>query len=312
VNNKPPKYVLLVFLAILAMTGFGIGQQLYKPKLDTANINALAIDAQNLGVSPIPKIIDGSQEPKTKAKNIILIDADSKHLMYGLGARDKVQIASITKVMTALVAYEQKNLDEVVTIEAGDCNVIGSKIGIKAGDRIKTGELLKALLIKSGNDTAKALARTSAGNEEEFVRLMNEKALSIGLNDTRYMDPHGLSAEAYSTPFDQAILFSYVLKIDKLKEIMSTDKTTIVNEDGIEYELENSNRLITDKLKYEGAIAGKTGFTFEAGHSLVAAANRNGHTLISVVLNTFSNTNEASAQETAKLLDWGFDNFIWE
>jgi D-alanyl-D-alanine carboxypeptidase len=312
VNNKPPKYILIVFLAILAMTGFGIGQQIYKPKLNASNINALAIDANNLGVAPIPRIKDISQEPKTKAKNIILIDADSKHLMFGLGAREKVQIASITKVMTALVVYEQKNLDEVVTIEASDSNVIGSKIGIKSGDRIKIGELLRALLIKSGNDTAKALARITTGSEEAFVELMNEKAHSIGLNDTHYMDPHGLSAEAYSTPFDQAILFSYVLKIDKLKEIMSTDKTVIKNEDGVEYELENSNRLITDKLKYEGAIAGKTGFTFEAGHSLVAAANRNGHTLISVVLNTISNTNEASAQETAKLLDWGFDNFVWE
>lgn len=313
--NKPsqsiPRYLIVIFIAILALTGFGIGQQLYKPELKPAVLGAATAGDSEISVNNIPTIKDGSLDPKVRAKYAILLDASSKYMMYGLRAHDRVPIASITKVMTSIVVQANKNLDEVVTVQPEDVDVIGSKVGLRAGDKLKISELLRGMLMKSGNDTAKVLARATGGTEENFVKMMNDKVAELGLKDTQYKDPHGLSSEAYSTPFDQAIIYSYALSIDTLREIMSTDHAIITTEDEKEFDLENSNRLITEQLNYDGAIAGKTGFTLEAGHSLVTAAQRDGHMLISVVLHTTYDTNDASARETARLLDWGFNNFEW-
>lgn len=314
-NKQPfPKYLIVVFALILAIVGFGIGQKIYKPDnlptvLGTSDTD---ISSQTVSVAQIPVIKDGSLDPNCRAKNIILLDADSKYMMYGKGAHSQVSIASITKLMTAILVVESGKLDDTVTIEYNDINVIGSKIGYKTDEKIKVSEVLKSLLMNSGNDAANVLARTIGGSSDEFVKKMNAKTTELGLTNTKYTDPHGLSSQSYSTAFDQAVILSYALNIPKIREVISSSEGTAVSEDGTVHELKNSNRLITDELKYDGAIGGKTGYTVEAGHSLASAARRDSHTLISVVLNTDYSTNDASAQETAKLLDWGFENFEWK
>jgi D-alanyl-D-alanine carboxypeptidase (penicillin-binding protein 5/6) len=134
----------------------------------------------------------------------------------------------------------------------------------------------------------------------------------LNLLKTSYADPHGLSDQSLSSAFDQSILLSYALNYPKFKEIISTPQVTVTAEDGRTHDLVNSNRLITDDMRTDYVIGGKTGFTLEAGHSLACAASKDGHTLISVVLNTVESTNTASAKETKKLLEWGFSNYIWK
>lgn len=311
-RQSMPKYILAIFIIIIAIIGFGIGQKIYKNNLFPTNSTIVSpnLSGEPIDVKPVPTIKENSPDPNIKASNIILLDADSKYMLYGNGAHEKVPIASITKLMTALIVADMGKND-IVTIESQDINVIGSKIGLEVGEKIKTQELLKGLLIQSGNDTAITLARSTAGSLPAFVDLMNKKASDLGLHDTHYVDPHGLSPDGYSSPFDQAIILSYALNTATIYDIIKTNETTIKAETGQVHELKNSNRLVTDELHYDGVIGGKTGFTVEAGHSLATAAKRDDHTLISVILHTDSNALDASARETAKLLDWGFSNFEW-
>lgn len=313
-RNHYPKILLAIFVAILAIIGFGIGQTVYSPKLNSSKTTiANASDLMKINVAPVPVIKDKESKPNMYANNYVLIDADSKIIMYGRGTRDRVAIASITKVMTAIITLENGDIKKEVDINASDINVTGSKLGLVKGERITTENLLRGLLVKSGNDCAKALARTTFNNADAFINRMNQKAKELGLEDTKYLDPHGLSQDAFSSAYDQAILFSYALKNDEFKKIISTSETTITSTDGqYNHQIKNSNRLLTDEMHFDGIIGGKTGFTFEAGHSLASAAQRDGHTLISVVLKTKSNALEASAEESNKLLSWGFDNFSWQ
>jgi len=308
-----PRYLIVIFAIILAIAGFGIGQFFYKPGTLSKALNPVDNEPlkYNIEIASIPVLKPNATQPKINAKNIILLDSGSKFLMFGQGAHDRTPIASITKLMTGIVTSENKKFNDIVTIEQSDIDVIGSKIGLETGEKVKVSELMKGMLIKSGNDCANALARTTGGSEKAFVELMNKKVAELGLKNTHYADPHGLSADGYSTAFDQATVLSYTLNISKIKEIISTSETIVTAETGEQHELKNSNRLITDELPYEGAIGGKTGFTLEAGHSLAVAAERDGHTLIAVVLNTSYSTNDASAIEASKLLDWGFANFDW-
>jgi D-alanyl-D-alanine carboxypeptidase len=172
------------------------------------------------------------------------------------------------------------------------------------------------MLIKSGNDAAYALAEyyssDGSGNVEAFVKLMNDKAYDLGMYDTHYEDPAGLDTTGYSSAQDLFTITKYALKYKQFAEIVSTPKTVVTSTDGsIFHQLDNSNRLVGE-YNYMGAIGVKTGYMPEAGHCLVGAAKRDGHTLIVVILQTNADTATASADEARKLLDWGWQNIIWE
>lgn len=308
-----PKILLAVFLAILAIIGFGIGQAIYSPKASGGNSLSSIGDLIKVNFTQIPVAKDKNAKANILANNYILLDAESKVTMTARGARDRVPIASITKVMTAIITIENADMKKVVTIEQSDVDVTGSKIGLVKGEQITIENLLNGLMVKSGNDCAQALSRAVFGNQNNFIEKMNQKAKGLRLTDTKYLDPHGLSQEAYSSAYDQAILFSYALKNQKFKKLIGTSEVEIASTDNrYKHKIENSNRLVTQEMHFSGIIGGKTGFTFEAGHSLVSAAQRDDHTLISVILKTKASTNEASAEETSKLLSWGFDNFTWQ
>jgi D-alanyl-D-alanine carboxypeptidase len=164
----------------------------------------------------------------------------------------------------------------------------------------------------SANDAAVALA-THKYSLEDFVVLMNQKADSIGMKDTRFKDPSGLEDEGLSSAYDMGLLLSYCLKNPVISQIIRTPEKTIYNLDrSKEYRLENSNRLVKEEMYLKGIIGGKTGFTPEAGHILATAASRDGHTLIAVIINTHLNTKEASALAARDLLNWGFANWEWK
>jgi len=313
-SHSIPRYLWIIFVVILCLVTYGAWQRLRIPtsgevKGSSDQSNAVA----KISVLPMPVAIDGQSTPDIYAKNLILLDNTTKYPLFAKDDTEQVPIASITKVMTAILTIESDRLDEVITITNEDISVDGSKIGLVAGEEIKVSELLKGLLIQSGNDCAMALARTIGdGSVELFVSKMNIKAAELNLLKTQYADPHGLSDQSRSSAFDQSILFSYAINYPVFKEIISTSSTTINSEKGKSHTLSNSNRLITNDMPYEYAIGGKTGFTLEAGHSLVCVASKDGHTLISVVLNTTESTNTASAKETKKLFEWGYSNYTWK
>ena len=310
-----PRYLWVIFGVIVCVICFGIYERLFAIPNNPAVKGATdqAPDVAQINVIPLPTPIDSQSNPDVYAKNVILLDDATKYPLFIKNDQEQVPIASITKVMTSIITLASGRLDEVVTITPEDVAVTGSKIGLVSGEKIKVSELLRGLLIQSGNDCAMALARTIGdGSIDAFVSKMNIKAAELNLLQTHYADPHGLGEQSRSSAFDQSILLSYAINFPKFKEIISTPQATITSENGKTHDLTNSNRLITNDMKLDYVIGGKTGFTLEAGHSLVCAASKDGHTLISVVLNTIESTNTASAKETKKLLEWGFSNFTWQ
>lgn len=258
---------------------------------------------------------DNAGDPDIDAKSIYLLDADSSTPLYSLNENEILPIASTTKIMTALVVlenYKDRMNDEVV-ITSKMTNVAGTDIELRNGEIMTVENLLNGLLIMSGNDTAFALAN-HFGGKEYFVQEMNKKAKIIGLNNTEYLDPAGLDDDGHSTAKELAIIASYAMKNSKFSEIVKTPAKTIYSTNGrIAHELKNSNRMMREEEQYfyPYAIGIKTGFTTPAGHVLVGAASKDSHTIISVVLNTDENTLVASAKESRKLLDWGFNSYTW-
>jgi len=266
-------------------------------------------------MSALPSVKTGAAKANILSKQYALVDGETGTLLNSKNSDSQVPIASTTKIMTAIVALENYSLDELVTVPYEATTQTPTVVFLRTNEKITVSELLHCLLIKSGNDSAYALAshmdKTDFSNTELFINKMNQKADELGMTDTHYMDSAGLSDEGYSTANDLATITRYALQNPTFREIVSTPKYVATNiEKTIYHSLENSNRLITT-YQYSGAIGVKTGFTYEASHCLVGAATRGGHTLIAVILGTYADTATASADEARKLLDWGFANVSW-
>lgn len=262
-----------------------------------------------------PEKKDSQSNPNILAKTAILIDSQSFERLYEKNPQEKVPIASLTKIMTALVVLEEypDRLSDVVNITSAMISVDGSDIQLRPGEKITVENLLKGLLIYSGNDAAFSLANF-LGGKDEFVKSMNEKAQFLGLKNTHFKDPAGLDDEGFSNAKELAILATYALRNKTFAEIVKTPNIAFASVDGrVVHKLENSNRMlrVEEQFYYPWAMGVKTGFTPAAGHCLVAAAEKDGHQLISVILNTNEDSLTASAKESKKLLEWGFANYQW-
>lgn len=248
-------------------------------------------------------------------RNYILVDGKTGTEIIGKNSESPVPIASLTKIMTAIVALENYQLDDIVTVPYEATTQTPTVVYLRTGEQISVSELLHCLLIRSGNDAAHTIAsymdKETGSRPEEFVNKMNQKAQELGLSNTHFFDPAGLSDEGYSTAREMALLTRYALLNPIFKKIVKIDKYVATNTSNtIFHELENSNRLITT-YQYPGAIGIKTGFTYAASHCLIGAAERNGHQLIAVILGTYVHSPTASADEARDLLDWGFSNISW-
>lgn len=239
-----------------------------------------------------------AQAVGTSASSVVLMEADSGRVLYEKNGAESRLIASITKLMTALVALETgPNLKRTVTVPASCVGAEGSSLYLKAGEQISLEGLLYGMLLHSGNDAALAVAELCGGSVEQFVARMNEKAQSLGMKHTHFENPNGLDGEThYSSAYDMALLARACLNREELREIVSTKTIHI---DG--RSLKNHNKLL---WSCEGCIGLKTGFTKKAGRTLVSAAERNGMTLIAVTLN-----DPDDWKDHAALYDWGFSEF---
>lgn len=216
------------------------------------------------------------------AKSSIIMDIDSGRILYQKNANQTRLIASITKIMTAIIALEQGNLDKTIVVGNEVLEMYGTNIYIEVGEKIKLRDLIYGLLLRSGNDASVVIAKAVAGSEEEFVKLMNEKAQELGMRNTTFSNPHGLDEETenYSSAYDMALLSRYANQNKVYRNILSTDKYE-VSTGGKTYLWYNRNKLLSS---YEFCTGGKNGYTPRAGKTLVTTAAKNGLSLTIVTL----------------------------
>ena len=218
-----------------------------------------------------------------KARAAVVLDAATGNVLYAKNPDEILLPASTTKLITALVVLEKTpDLNRIVTISAKAANTPPTKVGFKAGEQVTIDTLLHAMLIKSANDAAVALAEEVAGSEEEFVKLMNKKAAELGATNTRYVNANGLPGEGQQiTARDLSNIMREAIRHPMLREILTTRETEVATESGKTKYIRNTNKLLWSD---EDILGGKTGYTRQAMHCFVCAGARRSETLIVAVL----------------------------
>jgi D-alanyl-D-alanine carboxypeptidase (penicillin-binding protein 5/6) len=240
--------------------------------------------------------------PQVSADRVIIIDPSTEEVIWEKNADKRGAIASTTKLLTALLVVEAGNLDQMVTVEQSDTQCAPVRLGIKAGEQYSRRQLLTAVLVKSSNDIAQALARDNAGSVEAFVEKMNARCQQLGLQNSHFRNPHGLPSrdgdEPYSTARDLSVIARECDKLPEIREIVKLQNYSFKWPTGRVTELSNTNRVLRNAAYCDGM---KTGYTDAAGYCLVASGERNGKRRIVVVLN---DTESGVWRDSQALLDW--------
>lgn len=240
----------------------------------------------------------------TSAASAVVIDAASNRVLYEKDAYTRRGMASTTKIMTAIIAIENLDMKDIVTVSPFASATEGSSVWLAPGEHMSAEDLLYALMLASGNDAAAALAEHTAGSVGAFTLLMNKKAKEIGAFNTSFTNPHGLPEENhYTTAYDLALIASHAMKNPLFREIVSTE-SKVISWEGSEWDRKVSNHNKLLKM-YDGCIGIKTGFTKKDGRCLVSCAEKNGITLITVTLSDPDDWNDHMA-----LMDYFFDRYI--
>ncbi len=259
-------------------------------------------------------------EPVLEGEGAILIDATSGEILYSKNADKQFEPASTTKMTTCILALENLDPEELIPIDQEISFTEGSRIYLLEGEQITAKDVVYGLMLESANDSAIAIGKAISGTTDEFVKLMNEKVKEIGAKNTNYVNPNGLHVEGHlSTPYDLAMIARYCMKNEDFRKIVSTYQYTVAatNLQDTRY-FHNTNRLLYDVAnevvvngvsricKYDGILGIKTGYTSHAGGCLVAAAQRNGTTLIAAVMKS---SEMGRFADCIALMDWGFENY---
>lgn len=220
--------------------------------------------------------------------NAVLLDQQSGKILFEKRAHERQSVASITKVMTAIIAIESGKMDEISKTSRKAIYAEGSSIYLEQGEKMTVKDLVYGLMLRSGNDSAIAIAEQVGGSEEGFVHLMNEKAAWIGMQNSHFDNPHGLESEThYSTAYDMALLMRYAMRNEVFREVSGTKMHKAKSRS---YAWKNKNRLLTEKYQY--CTGGKTGFTKKAGRTLLTTAEKDGLGLVAVTLNAPNDWND--------------------
>ncbi len=243
-----------------------------------------------------------------ESKSAILVEQSSGTVLFEKNADQKCAIASVTKVMTALLLMEEIDkgnikYDDLITTSENAESMGGSQVYLEVGEQMTVDDMLKGLMIASGNDVAVAIGEHISGDLESFIALMNKRAKELGMNNTNFVNPNGLPDDNhYSTARDVAIMSRVLL--ENHPDIKKYTTIWMDSLRGGEFQLANTNKLIAT---YKYATGLKTGFTTEAGHCLSASAEKDKMALVSVILGGPSS--ELRFSEARLMLDYGFDNF---
>lgn len=280
--------------------------------LDSADFEKKTAWAEKpiLSVVPLPQKDEDIPEPKVSARSAVVIDLHSGKILYEKKSDERVPIASLTKLMTGAIITEEETPNTLVQVSAYASEIEGSTIALNAEETLTVKELIKGMMIVSGNDAAMALAEYNAGNEENFVKKMNQKAKKIGLKNTHFSNPVGFDEpENYSTAREIGLLSMFALQNPLIRETATISRETIESEEGIEHEYVTTNKLLEEGSGIEGiTIEGlKTGRTPEAGECLVTLAKfKKNKELLTVVLGS-----QDRFQDTKDLIHWVHQSYTW-
>ncbi|MGC6426514.1 MAG: D-alanyl-D-alanine carboxypeptidase family protein [Akkermansiaceae bacterium] len=240
--------------------------------------------------------------PAIYAPSAVIVDAVTGRILYQKNAYAERAVASTQKLLTALIATRSGPLSDEVIIAPTDTLVEPSKLYLKAGERYTRHELVKALLVKSGNDVAMALGRDIAGSKEQFAALMNRTARTLGMYQSNFLNPHGLTEPGqYSTACDIAIVARQAYRHPLLRQCMRIKSYPFKYPDGRTLVIDNTNELLS-RLSYCDGM--KTGTTRASGRCLVSSGQLNGRAVIAVVLGSNS---ENVWDDSEKLLRWALE-----
>jgi D-alanyl-D-alanine carboxypeptidase (penicillin-binding protein 5/6) len=252
----------------------------------------------------IALVLGWAGTPQVQARAAVLMDAETGQVLYAKNAHKPLPPASLTKIMTAIVVLERCDLDAVVKASERAVNTQASSMHLRVGEEVKVRDLLYALMLRSANDAAVALAEHTAGSVEAFAKLMNAKAQSLGAKHTRFVNPHGLHDPRHvSTAYDLACITRYAMQNETFRTIVKTPYYIV------ERSLNQDDLWMVNKAKflqeYPYAEGVKTGYTNQAGYCFAGSASRDGWRLITVVLNS-----PQRVADTIALMEHGFND--WE
>lgn len=253
-------------------------------------------------------------EPSIVATTAVILDAETKTVLYSKSMDQTMYPASITKVMTALLAIEALEAEEKITFSESaihDYEDFSSSIGMRVGESITVDQALHGLLLMSANEVALGLAEAHSGSVEAFSQAMNDKAVAIGAGSSHFINPHGLHSEDhYTTAYDMALITSEALKFPYFTEIMSHSMYEIGptnKSDDIRY-LAQQHKMLNEykdqSIYRDDVIAGKSGYTYESGHTLITVAKMHNRSVIVVILDSDANN---LYTDTNKLIDYAYE-----
>ncbi len=292
----------LIFLIVL---GFVFVKNI-SGNIDKPLITPLIATEQVLGINqwlPDLQTASNSAGPEITAQSAFFIDSKTGEVLYEKNPHLRLPIASLVKVMTVLVALEHKRIDDSFVVSQHDADMEPDKMQLIAGETLTLKELLYGVFLISGNDAAETIAEGTTGNRQEFIQLMNDKAKQLGMKDTFYANPTGLdedSGNSYSSAYDLSLLTRYLIRnFPETVDISSTEHIILpITETHQDYDLYSGINLLTT---YPGVVGFKTGYTPEAGLTLINLTRKNGHEVIGVILGSSDRRDEAR-----ELLDYSF------
>lgn len=298
--SKGTNFLIIFLILVIAFALFTL-----KP---TKKINLISPKGEGkvLGVNQwFPKEIFGSSTnaPQITAEGVIFIDTKNGKVLFSKNPNQRLPIASLVKVMTVLVALEHKNMDDQYTISTHAQDMEPDKMLLIAGEKLTLKELLDGIFLVSANDAAEVIAEGTVGGREEFVKLMNDQTKLLGMKDSFFANPTGLDEDdknSYSSAYDLAILTRYLIR--NYPEVVNISKEEHIflpqTETHQDYDMYSGINLLTT---YPGVVGFKTGYTPEAGLTLITLARKGGHEVLGVLLGSGDRRDEAR-----ELLDYSF------
>lgn len=279
------------------------GVKEYRGSLQSTVLGTMTRGLSDLNSAP--ELASNLEVPNLTAKAAFAFDLSSGSILYASNFDERLPIASLTKLMTALVVVKLSSADALVEVNRNDMVVVGSSMGLVPGEKITVLNLLRGLLISSSNDAGRVLGSFIGGDQENFMRLMNEEAGRMGLNSTHFGNAVGWdSDDNYSTAQDLSILVKEFIKHNLLSETVKIQELEVASVDNkFRHQLTTTNKLLLEDASVSGI---KTGFTQQAKGNLIIRSGSAGQEVITIVLGS-----DNREEDTRKLLDWIFRVYRW-
>lgn len=304
-------FFILAFITVGSITVYNGGKlpPLTSPIPRIQNVFGVKVEEKKILNDWFPKLESSAPDDlgyTLSAKSAIVVDYDNGEVVYSKNPQEKLPVASVVKIMTALVALDEKKQSDIFTVSEKASKIGENSMILTEGEKLTLEELLYGMMLVSGNDAAVTIAENVAGTEEEFVRKMNEVVKNLGLLDTRFVNASGLDEDdklQYSSAYDLAVISRYLWdKHPEIENYTATYHKYIEAKDSHkDFDLYNDTNLLTT---YPGVKGIKPGFTWEAGLCLVTYAENDGKKLLAVILGS-----ENRRMEMKELLDYGFGKF---